>query len=70
MRLKFSLKAATSSFSTLPLMRCSMPNYHPRWNVRENLCSGQKVCPAFVPPWTVGEQREAAQIFLDFLMSN
>jgi len=35
-----------------------------------NLCSDKQLCPAFIPSWIAGEQREASQMFLDFLTSH
>jgi len=46
------------------------PKLRPELAQARNLCSGRQVYPAFVPSWIIGEQREAAQMFLDFLTSH
>jgi hypothetical protein len=47
-------------------------NLHLRAEVKSatSLCSGQFSCPAFVPPWTSGETKEAAQKLLSFLVEH
>jgi len=36
----------------------------------KNICPGRSPCLAFIPPWVQGDQRDATNLYIDFLLAH